>query len=216
MLKKKESLPKYVKKSIAIALYLDSALIAYKEDMGSIDDNNLAILKIQIKKALSVVNYKVSGEYYSSLYDEIRGIWKELSEDSRDTETEELPLLIELLCMLISPDSFKVFFGMKPYKGNIVSFVNKPYSELVSEVLLLDTALNQAFDTKSYTLALPKEKKKRKKTVRKTKPLTTPKKKNLKQMYKTKSLREQEEAAKRKLSSIIEAAKKKASTNNDE
>lgn len=167
-------------KAFGLATFIASTLKPY-----TIQDKEIAQIHKQCSQVMQEYGRLSSFSHVDDLTDKLGDVWVYLLTRNENTSIKEddVPALIEAMCMLIHPKEFEDMFGVKPYVRDRHIYYTS-YPVIANNVLELDKELNKLLGTKAYCLIKPKQKvikvKKKRDKSKKTIKAKNKKKRNMK------------------------------------
>lgn len=148
--KKSKGVTPETKKAFALTSLIGALLMG--NNTGEI---RLVMLHRQINAAMRVFNVKAGAKMYHTISAEVREMWVALAETYETSVTlDELPVVVELMSMLITPKDHKSYLGIAPYVSKGVANYDEVVSRICHAVLDLDRRLNEAYGTKPCSFPL--------------------------------------------------------------
>ncbi len=171
--------PRNYQKAFALSTFIKSTL----KDYDSTKEPEIAQIDLQCQRLMNVYFIEGGKKHFDELSDKLGDIWVYLltRNENNSIKEDDVPALIECMCMIIPPKDFKDMFGVDPYMRDRHMYYQS-YPIIVDNVMELDKELNNLLGTKPYALMKPKEKevkvkKEREKSKKKSKEKTVSSKK---------------------------------------
>lgn len=152
--KKNKTPARNYQKAFALSTFIASTL----KDYDTSKDREILSIYNQSKQVMQSY-HPISGvDHFNELTDKLGNIWVYLltRNESNSIKEDDVPALIEAMCMIIAPLEFENMFGIKPYIRDRHIYYTA-YPLIVSNVMELDKELNKLLGTKPYSIVKPKK-----------------------------------------------------------
>lgn len=147
--------PRNYQKAFGLSTFIASTLKSYENE----NEPEIAQLQLQCKRLMNVYSVEGGLHHFEEMTDKLGDIWAYLltRNENNAIKEDDVPALVECMCMIIPPKDFKDMFGVDPYIRDRHMYYQS-YPIIVNNVLELDKELNSLLGTKPYALMKPKEK----------------------------------------------------------